>query len=594
MKFKTKILAFLLTFNMLALLGIENRPKMRRACLDRFDSTLDLLWFKPTDNCSSFTSFSLYGRDNALNSFQFLASYSSYSLNNISIKLKNNSIDWEFYIVYNKACNGIDSVYSDTISIDNTPPVDSQLDSVSVDFITQRTILGWSANPSPDIKGYFAYNVTGSGVNTVITSTTNTFYADNSSRDPATAPFRYRVAAFDSCNNTSLMSEIHTTIHLKSTYNQCQKTISLNWTPYGGWETTATPVKDYQIFLKVNSGSYQLIGTVVPAISPQFTYNFPAFGDTYCFYIRAIRTGATMSSSSNIVCVSTASVTPSKLSYIAKASVQNSQVELTLITQTGTSLQKINIYRAENSNSFSLWQSLNTTGGIIELKDNNVSVQIKYYQYYFTTEGPCNLIFDTSQTAKTILLNVVMISPGDQQLNWNLYNDFIKLTQNQELLLSDNDQFNKSSPWNILTSFDNTTKFANDNTLFAATQEKICYCIRAIENPATVTYNRQDTSYSNIQCVTADPIVFFPNAIQINGFNTIFYPKGVFIDYEKSSFNIYNRWGEIIFETNDIRKGWDGKENNEYVQSDVYVYRAIIVGINGKTLFFDGTITVLK
>jgi gliding motility-associated-like protein len=586
-KFKI-IWIVLVVFRILNTFGVENRPIMRRACLNRSDSTLDLLWFNPTDNCGSFTSFSLYGRDNILNPFQFLKSYSSSSLNNVSIKLKNLK-DWEFFLIYNKACNGVDSIYSDTISIDNTAPTNSELDSVSIDLITQRPIIGWNTNSSKDVKGYVVYYVNSSRTNIVIADTKGTFHVDNDlARNPAKDSLDYSVAAYDSCNNLSLISPLHRSMLLKYTYDECNQDIELTWNGYVGW-----PVQRYEIFRKINNGNYQLIGSVISNIT-KFTYHFPAFGDTYCFYIRALKTASSISSSSNIVCVSTNSIIPAKFSYIAKASVQNNNIELTLVTQTGTSLKKVNVYKGESASSFSLWQSINTNGGTIELIDNNVSVQSKSYYYYFTTEGACNIMFDTSQIVKTILLHAVMLSPGNQNINWSLYDNFIKLTQNQELLLSDDEKYNKSSPWNILSTFNNTVKFATDNSTFDITQQKICYCIRAIENPPNATYKRQDTSYSNIQCVTADPIVYFPNAIQINGYNTIFYPKGVFIDYEKSSFVIYNRWGQIIFETNDINKGWDGKENNEFVQSDVYVYKATIVGLNGTTLLFDGTITVLK
>ncbi len=566
--------------------AVETRPKMRRACLNRLDSTLDLLWFKPTDNCNSFTSFSLYGRDDILSTFNFLGSYNNFSLDNISIKLKNLK-DWEFYLVYNKACNGVDSVFSDTITIDNTAPFDSQLDSVSVDLTSQKSNLGWSNNPSKDIKGYYIYHVTGN--NDTIGDIVNTSFQDIGPRDPSVNAVSYSIAAYDSCRNLSLISLRHSTIHLQAAYDQCQKSISLTWSRYVGWAE-----QEYQIYMKSGTGNYKLlVGSVNPAIS-QFTYNFPVFGETYCFYVRAFKSGANISSSSNIVCVNTNTITAAANSYVAKASVQRGIIELTLVTETSTSLQKVNVYKAEGNDPFQLWQSLNHTGGTLELIDNNVNVQTKSYSYYFTTEGPCNLIFDTSQTAKTILLSVSMLSPGNQQINWSLYSDFIKFTQSQELLLSDNENYDKSSTWNVLNALNNSTKFANDNTVFGVNQEKICYAVRALENAPTPSYPRRDTSYSNIQCITADPIVFFPNAIQLNGYNNTFFPKGTFIDTAASSFIIYNRWGQIVFETHNIEKAWDGKENGEFVQSDVYLYRATIVGLNGKVLYFDGTITVLK
>lgn len=570
---------------LLPLSGIENRPRMRRACLDRIDSTLDLLWFKPTDNCGSFTGFNLYGRDNILSPFQLLGIYNSFAMSSLSLKLPNRK-NWEFYLVYSKACNGTDSIFSDTIQVDNTPPLNSDLDSVSVDLLTQKTQIGWKQNVSPDVKGYIVYYITDS--NSVISSTTGTSYLDIGARNPTVASVNYGVAAFDSCDNASLISSPHSTIFVQLAYDQCKQSINLNWSNYIGW-----PVEAYQVYLKTNAGSYQLVASLVSNIN-QFTYNFSAFGNNYCFFIRAIKAGGGVSSSSNNVCVNTSGIVPSKNSYIAKASVQNKQVELTLHTENGSSLQKINIYKAEDNGPFMLWQTVPSTGGIVELLDPNVNVSSKSYKYYFTSEGPCSLIFDTSQIAKTILLNVIMLTPGDQMLSWNLYNDFIKSSLKQELLLSDNPNFNKSSPWNIISTFGNSSITHQDFTTFGVNQEQICYCIRAIENVPNATFVRQDSSYSNIACVTADPIVFFPNAIQINGYNTSFFPKGVFIDYEKSSFQVYNRWGEIIYETSDIRKAWNGTFNNDYVESDVYAYHAVIVGINGSVLNFDGTITVLK
>lgn len=585
MKYKGFILTILLIITLQNISGVENRPIMRRACLNRSDSTLELLWFRPTDNCNSFTNFNLYGRDNPLAVYKFLGSYNDFSLNTLNLKLPNLR-NWQFFLVYSLACNGTDSIYSDTIQIDNTPPVNSELDSVSVDLTTQKTIIGWKSNSSIDISGYIVYYVT--GTNSIITNTKGTSYLDLGSRNPAAGIVRYSVAAFDSCNNASLISSPHQTIFLQSTYDECGMRINLNWSNYVGWD-----VGSYQIFRRINTGNYQLVGNVVSNIN-QFTYNFTSFGDDLCFFIRAIKSDGSSSSSSNSVCVTTSGIIPSKNSYVAKASVQNNGIDITLVCENGSSLEKVNVYKKEGNLNFNLWQTIPTTGGVIEIRDDNVFVQSKSYSYYFTTEGRCNLIFDTSQIAETILLNVTMLALGQQTLNWSIYNDFIKNTEKQELLLSDDLNYNRSSPWNILNTFNNSDISSSDNTMFGVNQEMICYCIRAIENIPNATFNRQDTSYSNIQCVTADPIVYFPNAIQINGFNTSFFPQGVFIDYTKSTFQIYNRWGEVIYETNDIRKAWFGTYNGNFVESDVYAYRAMIVGINGKILYFDGTITVLK
>ena len=127
MKCKANILTILILGLFFQAYGVENRPKLRRACLNTLDSTLELKWNKPTDNCGSFTNFDLYGRDNILSIFQKLNTYNTFNINTLSIKLSNLK-NWEFYLVYHKSCNGIVSIFSDTILIDNSPPIDSQLD----------------------------------------------------------------------------------------------------------------------------------------------------------------------------------------------------------------------------------------------------------------------------------------------------------------------------------------------------------------------------------------------------------------------------------------------------------------------------------
>jgi gliding motility-associated-like protein len=68
-------------------------------------------------------------------------------------------------------------------------------------------------------------------------------------------------------------------------------------------------------------------------------------------------------------------------------------------------------------------------------------------------------------------------------------------------------------------------------------------------------------------------IVFVPNAFSPNGDNAndIFqaYPTR---DAEILSLMIYDRWGNLVFQSNDVVKTWDGLVNGKVVSPDVYVY----------------------
>ena len=52
---------------------------------------------------------------------------------------------------------------------------------------------------------------------------------------------------------------------------------------------------------------------------------------------------------------------------------------------------------------------------------------------------------------------------------------------------------------------------------------------------------------------------------------------------------IYNRWGILIFESNDVRVGWNGCYNNDITKKakeDVYIYRVSGKYNNGNSFDF--------
>ena len=73
--------------------------------------------------------------------------------------------------------------------------------------------------------------------------------------------------------------------------------------------------------------------------------------------------------------------------------------------------------------------------------------------------------------------------------------------------------------------------------------------------------------------------------------NDIFCPlhKGVVL-YE---LQIFNKWGEQIFETNDITRGWDGYYRGELSKEDVYVWKASVSFSNGTSKIMTGDLTLL-
>lgn len=77
---------------------------------------------------------------------------------------------------------------------------------------------------------------------------------------------------------------------------------------------------------------------------------------------------------------------------------------------------------------------------------------------------------------------------------------------------------------------------------------------------------------------------FTPNG---DGKNDIFRIPLQNANFTLTKFSIYNRWGQLVFTTDDINKGWDGTYGNKLQNSDVYAYT--ITGIN-KSLGYIGLV----
>lgn len=93
------------------------------------------------------------------------------------------------------------------------------------------------------------------------------------------------------------------------------------------------------------------------------------------------------------------------------------------------------------------------------------------------------------------------------------------------------------------------------------------------------------------------PYIYAPNAFTPDGdnFNNIWIPVGY--NWVEMHYTIYNRWGEIIFESFDGNIGWDGTygvNRNILVKDGVYVYKLIVTDYDGSKHVWHGHVTVLK
>ena len=63
---------------------------------------------------------------------------------------------------------------------------------------------------------------------------------------------------------------------------------------------------------------------------------------------------------------------------------------------------------------------------------------------------------------------------------------------------------------------------------------------------------------------------------------------------EMEEFMIFNRWGQMVFSTNKLEEGWDGKLNGVSQTPDVYVYKVRAKTFKDQILFSEGYINLIQ
>jgi gliding motility-associated-like protein len=104
----------------------------------------------------------------------------------------------------------------------------------------------------------------------------------------------------------------------------------------------------------------------------------------------------------------------------------------------------------------------------------------------------------------------------------------------------------------------------------------------------------RDTAYQTI-VIEPEFLLYVPSAFTPNGdgLNDVFECKGVFA--KEFEIKIFDRWGNMVFASDDITKGWNGGINgSETVQQDVYVYSVKITDINSKKHDYKGIVTLVR
>jgi len=101
--------------------------------------------------------------------------------------------------------------------------------------------------------------------------------------------------------------------------------------------------------------------------------------------------------------------------------------------------------------------------------------------------------------------------------------------------------------------------------------------------------------YILVRVYKSKPDILVPSAFTPNGDGKNDIIRPILLGISKLNyFRVYNRWGQLLFNTSEFNKGWDGNINGAAQQSGTYVYMTEGVDYLGNTIFRKGTIVLIR
>jgi len=378
--------------------------------------------------------------------------------------------------------------------------------------------------------------------------------------------YQYRLQMTDSCG-TFINVFSNTLITQPLALTPQNKAIRLTWQPY----PIPAEVSNYQIYRDT-----KLLQTL-PASATLFDDGAVTCGQQYCYQLEVVLKN-NQSSFSNDTCQRvTATIPPKAGLLIASYNLQN-QVELRLQPAPQETLQEAN------------WQKQIKNGSTINLgstKENTFLDAAPFNEnepacYQATYTDPCGLTSATSnQTCPAILRGTFLSAENRVNLNWSAFVGFTTVPR-YTVEVSDD------ATGQLLNSYEVGTNTTFTDTKLNTSSQLLAYRIKV------TAANSPEVSYSNkirvTQAFTATiPTAFSPNN---DGLNDVFEIKGRFI--QSARLKIYNRWGQVIFESKTSGEGWNGKINGQDAPVGTYIFSFTAQDLDGNTIQRKGSVTLIK
>jgi gliding motility-associated-like protein len=380
------------------------------------------------------------------------------------------------------------------------------------------------------------------------------------------------------CGEKGIESITHCPVLLTVTQGGVYE-LDLTWTPYGGWND----VDRYTILRSDDGISYSAVGEV-NGTTRRYTDKLLCDQD-YVYRVRAER--GTLVSNSNFEGNRPVYERNGIPMDIKVATVANNKVvAVTWDTSLFAHPHEYLVCKHDVTGT-KLIDSKIMTG--TSFTDQDVDINQEHFIYTVQTIDHCK------ETGVVGNVGLPMILEGNymndmSHLSWTAYRQWDDGVDYYQIQILDNGEFSTIGevPGTQTAYVDKDGHDEIDGQ----------YVFRII----AVSYDSSIRSTSNEITLIGSSLVWIPNAFSPNedDHNPNFKPSPKFIyllkdgTYREYEMTIFNRWGELLFTTNNVKEGWDGTYNGKDCEMESYLYHIRISGLDRVVYDKKGLVRLMR
>lgn len=549
--------------------------------------------------------FLIYRKDNAADPFPAVPIAQTFNLayNDTITSPYCTATDLYYRIEFSSgSCVANSSVASGSFYDDNQPadPVPT--------FVTingdGRAELNWIPSSSADVVSY-SIEVKEGSFYVPHASTTNTSgYTDdliNSTyQDPCSGEVIYVIKAVDGCDNSSatdVYNNLLNTIYLRAeTVDSCGHKATLTWNAY---KNMTPSVSQYEIFRGTDlvSLTEDPIGVVDATGEDMYSFvdNDLLDIDDYYYYVRAVNADPAFDDIRSESCRIPVLIDfqmPDEFELDNLTVVDNDYINLNINGLPADLIDRVEIYRSATDTASLELLITNDWGGTSPFIIPELSAEVDMTAYYYRMVALDECGFELARTlvSRSIYLELRDNGNGNIRLDWNAHEGWAE----DEFVRYD---FFRLENGVVANGFPvPTSNLYFDDETTGTEAGAVTYYVEAVRTDDGTT--RPATSRSNEVLLPAEAVVKVPNAFRPGSLdvevNREFKPSITNIEPDSYLFAIYNRWGQLVFETNDPARGWNGQFKGSEALRDIYAWVISYTDLTGIKASKRGSVMLVR